>query len=142
MRAWVAAAALFLVAPMVGGVAIYVAGAEDRAVADSYRRTLTVADGSYFAARPLQDSEGKKAGHVFGYQGSPSWVFCIVRVSGGDGVYDIEVTAAGGDTWTAGEMQVRAGRGTWAQPLEVDLHDVRRIDFIDRSTGETLVASW
>ena len=114
---------------------------DERRLADSYRETLAVADGEYFAARPLENRAGSETGHVFGYQGSPSWVFCVVHAGSAQGTYDIEITASG-DTWSAGEMEMEAGKGTWAQPLGVDLHDVRRFSLIDRSTGETLVANW
>ena len=139
---WVTVAAVALVAALGGGAAVYAVGATDRELAGSYRRTLAVADGEYFAARPLENGEGSEAGHVFGYQGSPSWVFCVVRAGSAEGTYDIEITASGGDTWSAGEMQMEGGKGTWAQPLGVDLHDVQRLRLIDRSTGETLVATW
>ncbi len=47
------------------------------------------------------------------------------------------------ETWTAGEMQVPEGEGgTWAQALEVELHDVQKISFVERSSGETLIATW
>lgn len=139
---WVTVVAAALVAALSGGAAVYVVGASDRELAGSYRRTLAVADGEYFAARPLENMEGSTAGHVFGYQGSPSWVFCVVRAGTDKGIYDIEITASGGDTWSAGEMQVEEGKGTWAQPLGVDLHDVLRLSLVDRSTGERFVATW
>jgi len=139
---WLAVAAAALVAALIAGAAVYAAGAADRELAAGYRATLAVADGEYFAARPLESGEGSEAGHVFGYQGSPSWVFCVVREGTGEGTYDIEITSIGGDTWSAGEMQVEEGKGTWAQPLDVDLHDVLRLRLVDRSTGETLVATW
>jgi Putative zinc-finger len=138
----VALVAAALLAALIGGAAVYAAGAADRELAGSYRATLAVADGEYFAARPLEKAGGAEAGHVFGYQGSPSWVFCVVRAGREDATYDIEITALGGDTWSAGDMQVEGGRGTWAQPLGVDLHDVQRLRLVDRSTGETLVATW
>ncbi len=139
---WVPVAAAALVAALIGGAAVYAVGAADRELAGSYRATLAVADGEYFAARPLESAGGSEAGHVFGYQGSPSWVFCVVRTGAAAGTYDIEITAIGGDTWSAGEMEVEEGKGTWAQPLGVDLHDVVRFRLVDRSTGETLVATW
>lgn len=140
-RGRVVAAAAVLVAALAGGLGVYLAGAEDREIAGNYRRTLSVADGEYFEAQPILDEEGAAVGHIFGYQGSPSWVFCVVHAEGDQGVYEIQV-AARGDVWTAGEMSVREGKGTWAQPLSVDLHDVRRISFVDRSTGEVLIATW
>jgi hypothetical protein len=142
-RRWLAVAAAALVAAILGGSAVYLAGSDDRAVADAYRDTLAIADGEYFAARALRDDAGGQVGHVFGYQGSPSWIFCVVRAGRGGGSYAIEVTVKGGKTWTAGEMEVSEGReATWAHALDVDLHDVERFTFVERRSGESFVARW
>ncbi len=134
------AAAALLVAAFVGAAVVYVAGARDREVADNYRRTLAVADGQYFSARSLRDDEGATTGHVFGYQGSPSWIFCVIR--GADGVYDVRLATRDRRVWIAGQMRVRGGEGSWGQALDVDLHDLARITLIHRGTGRTLVAEW
>lgn len=142
-RSWLAAAALMVIAALGGGAVAYVAGANERDLASSYRRTLTVADGQYFAARQLQDETGATVGHVFGYQGSPPWIFCVVDSGRAKGVYDIKVSVRGGDTWTAGEMQVAEGKGgTWGRSLGIDLHDLEEVSFVEQSSGETLVATW
>ncbi len=142
-RRWLAVAAAALMAAFLGGSAVYLAGGEDRELADGYRETLTIADGEYFAARALRDDAGGPVGHVFGYQGSPSWVFCVVRAGRAGGTYAIEVTVEGGKSWTAGEMEVAEGEeATWAHALDVDLHDVERFTFVERSSGETFVAPW
>lgn len=142
-RRWLAVAAVALMAAFLGGSAVYLAGGEDREVADDYRDTLAIADGEYFAARALRDDGGGQVGHVFGYEGSPSWVFCVVRAGRAGGTYAIEVTVEGGKTWTAGEMEVPEGKeATWAHALDVDLHDVERFTFVERGSGETFVAPW
>ena len=136
-------AAAAVIAASLGGSAAYLLGGADREVAASYRETLAVAEGEYFAARPLRDDGGSQVGHVFGYQGSPSWVFSVVRAGRGGGTYDIEVTMGGGKTWIAGAVRVPEGEeATWARPHDVDLHDVRRISFIERGSGERFVAGW
>jgi hypothetical protein len=142
-RRWLTVAAAAVIAASVGGSAAYLWGGADRELAASYRETLAVAEGEYFAARPLRDDGGSQVGHVFGYQGSPSWIFCVVRAGRGGGTYDIEVTVRGGKTWIAGAMRVPEGEeATWARPLDVDLHDVQRISFIERGGGESFVAGW
>lgn len=122
-----------------GGTALYLAGNADRELAAGYRRTLGVADGRYVAARPFV-GERDEVGYAFGYEGSPSWIFFLID-AGSDGTYDIEITTAG-DTWVAGEMQIRDGEGAWHGVLETDLHDLRRVSLIDRATGNTFVAAW
>jgi hypothetical protein len=139
-RAAVAAAAL---AALLAGSAVYLVGGADRELATSYRRTLSVADGEYFGARPLRNETGAAVGHVFGYQGSPSWVFCLVRAGHAEGTYRIEVTVEGGETWAVGEMRVAEGKqASWAQTLDVDLHEVERITLVERGGDERFVAAW
>ena len=142
-RRWLAVAAAALLAAFIGGSAVYLVGGDDRRLAASYRNTLTIADGEYFAARSIRDDAGGPVGHLFGYQGSPSWIFCVVRAGQAGGTYAIEITVEGGKTWTAGEMEVSEGEeATWAHALDVDLHDVERFTFVERSSGETFVAAW
>lgn len=133
------AAALLVAASLAGG-GVYLFGGSDRELADSYRDTLGVADGRYVAARPLLGNDGRDVGYVFGYQGSPSWIFCVVR-AGDDGTYDIEVTTAS-DRWVSGDIDVRDGAGTWHQVLDADLHDLSRIRLVERATREEFVAEW
>lgn len=139
-RRWILAAAALVFAGAVGGGAMYLVDQPDRELAQSYRRTLGVADGTYVAARPFVGRDGSQVGYAFGYQGSPSWIFCVVR-EGEAGTYDIEVTTADG-TSVAGHMQVSGGSGTWHQLLDRDLHDLRSIRLIQRATGEAFVARW
>lgn len=140
-KRWILAAAAVLVfAAAVGGGAVYLVDQPDRELAQSYRRTLGVADGTYVAARPFVGGDGSEVGYVFGYQGSPSWIFCVVR-EGESGTYDIEVTTTDGSS-VAGQMQVSGGSGTWHQLLEEDLHDLRSIRLIGPSTGDVFVARW
>lgn len=133
-------AAALVVAGVLGGTAVYLAGAGSRDLAAGYRRTLDVADGRYVAARALVGDREGAVGYVFGYEGSPSWIFCVVR-AGSDGTYDVEVSA-GGTTRIVGEIQVHGGRGAWHRILEVDLQDLRRVRLIERSGREVLVAMW
>ena len=50
----------------------------DRQTADRYREALDEAGGQYFQADRLTDEAGAKGGVLFGYEGSPSWVFVTV----------------------------------------------------------------
>lgn len=138
-RRWATVAAALVLAASVGAGAAFLAGRTDRDLAGSYRETLGVAEGRYIAARPLLGTGGE-AGYVFGYDGSPSWIFCVVR-DGPDGTYDIEITTTGGPR-VAGEMEVGSGVGAWHQMLETRLHDVQEVVLVNRATGERLVASW
>lgn len=136
-----AIAAVLVAGIAAGGTAVYLAGNADRELAAGYRRTLGVADGRYVAARPFV-GDGDEVGYVFGYEGSPSWIFFVIEDAGDDGTYDIEIATVDGGTRMAGNMQIVDGEGTWHGLLETDLHDLRRISLVDRSGGHTFVAEW
>lgn len=139
-RRWILATAALVVAAALGGGAIYLVDRPDRELAQSYRRTLGVAEGTYVAARPLVGSDGRERGYVFGYQGSPSWIFCVLR-EGEGGIYDIEISTDDGASIT-GVMEVADDAGTWHHLLDGDLHDLRSIRLIQRATGDAFDARW
>lgn len=136
----IAAAAALLM--FLGATATYLAVKGDRELADGYREALEVANGEYVAARALTDERGGQAGHIFGYQGSPSWIFCVVSSGRSDTTYDIEVSSEDGRTWELGEIYVHQSEATWGRALPIDLHDVAEIRLVARSGDETLVARW
>lgn len=139
-RRWAALAAAVLAAASIGGGAIYLLHEPDRELAENYRAALGVANGEYVAARDFVAGDGREVGYVFGYQGSPSWIFCVLRGTD-DGTYDVELRTKG-DTRVVGEMQVRDGSGSWHQVLDIDLHDLASVRLVDRSTGSEFVAGW
>lgn len=88
-----AAAAIFALA---GAGIAWQSTADDRELAAGFRETLEVANGRYFVAAPLIDSGGAEVGHVFIYDGDPSWVFAVLGPGPGPGGYDVVVRSAGG----------------------------------------------
>src|SRR5215472_5098879 len=81
-RRWLprlAVAASIIAALAVGAGAVYQGTAADRRLADSYRAVLAQGHGSFFTAAALRGPTGR-AGTVFGYQGSPSWLWATVRL--------------------------------------------------------------
>lgn len=88
-----AAAALFAVA---GAGIVWQATTDDRELAAGYRETLDVADGQYFAAAPVTGDGGVEVGHVFLYDGDPSWVFAVLGPAAAPGDYDVVVRAGDG----------------------------------------------
>jgi hypothetical protein len=101
--ALVAAAAAVVLA--FGGAAVaWQATADDRELAAAYRDTLAVANGRYFAAADLVTSDGHSAGTAFFYEGSPSWLYVIVR-DAPSGTYAVAVST-GGRSLTVAECEV------------------------------------
>ncbi len=99
-----AAAAAVLVAAVSAG-AVWQGTASERELAAGYRDALDVADGRYFTAAPLNDDDGVQVGHVFLYDGSPSWLFVVLDPAPKAGSYDIVVTVNGAER-TAGRCVV------------------------------------
>ena len=136
----IAAAALLSI--LLSASATYFVGRGDRELADSYREALEVANGEYVAAHPLTAKRGDDAGYVFGYQGSPSWIFCVISSRPSTTTYDVEVSSENGRTWELGEIYVHESEATWGRSLPIPLHDVEKIRLVSQSGDETLVAKW
>ncbi|MDQ3661106.1 MAG: zf-HC2 domain-containing protein [Actinomycetota bacterium] len=136
------AAAGFLCIALLSASVTYFVGRGDRELADSYREALRVANGEYVAARPLTDKGGEDAGYIFGYQGSPSWIFCMISPGLPTATYDVEVSSKDGRTWELGEIYVHANETTWGRSLPIPLHEVKEITLVAQSGDETLVAKW
>lgn len=139
-RRWVpliaAAAAIVVLVALTATLVTRSLGAEDRELADQYRRTLAVADGSYLRAAEL--SAG--AGHVFAYQGKPSWVFMTVS-DAPSGRYAVQLVTLDGRTIDLGWCRVAGGQGSWGTAIPVAVREVDRLD-LRTPDGTTLSASF
>jgi hypothetical protein len=134
-RAWraLAIAASLVVAASLGAAGAYLLNADERDFAGRYRAALAGARGEYFVALPLVDETGRRVGHVFGYQGDPSWVFVALAEPPGTTVEVTALTRVGartalgtigsssdgmgfalhGDLHHIGAVEVTGGGSTW-----------------------------
>jgi Putative zinc-finger len=136
-RRWlVAMAAAAVLAAALTAIGFHLATDQDREVAARYRHTLQQANGRYFGALPLRDTGGHRAGNVFGYEGSPSWVFVTVSSPSGSGAYTVQVTTRDGKRLQLGTLTVTDGRGSWGRALPVALRDIVRLRLVN-DRGET-----
>ena len=119
-RAAVALGAAALIAALSAG-AVLQATEEERELGEDYRETLAVANGEYLTAAVLRGPEGGEVGHVFGYQGSPSWVFVAVSNVRRDGPYKIVFQGKGGRS-ELGWMTLKHGAGSWGGAVPGDFH--------------------
>lgn len=103
-----AAAAILAVT---GAGIVWQATTDDRELAAGYRETLDVADGQYFAAAPVTDDTGAEIGHVFLYDGDPSWVFAVLGPEPAPGDYDVVVQTGDGASTIATCKVETAGCG-------------------------------
>lgn len=126
------AAALLLVA---GGSAtvVYQQGETDRALADQYRQTLSIANGRYLKAARLSSPAGEQSGTVFLYQGSPSWLLVSISSAPTDGRYEIRVRDRGGAVRSIGACQVKDSAGTTGYRLDIAVAHVAEVQLTQNS---------
>lgn len=124
---WLAAAAAVVLVGLAAASVTHWAGSDDRRLADQYRQTLEVADGSYLRAADLVTEAGSTAGHVFVYQGKPSWLFMTVE-GAPSGTYDVTLVTDDGRVRDIGECWVRDGRGSWGTTVAVPIGSVDRVE--------------
>jgi hypothetical protein len=124
-------AATMLLAATVGAVAsasvAMRATADDRRVAESYRKTLQIAGGRYLTARPINAPDGFKAGRVFAYQGTPSWVFLVIEYDKAAGSYEVEIVTRDGQDQRIGAIEVTNGEGSWGTAIRVDIAQIAEV---------------
>jgi hypothetical protein len=113
---------------------------DDHVTAERYRETLAQANGRYFAAEPLRDETGRHAGVVFGYQGTPSWVFLTVDRSHRDQVSSAEVVTKGKQTIRIASLKLDRDNGSWGGAIPMNLYDVASIRLLGERPGEVLDA--
>lgn len=128
-----AAAASVLGAFLAGGL-VWWQTAADRDLAGRYRHTLSVADGQYFEAAPVQGA-GPGSGTVFAYEGDPSWLFVSIQDSAWSGRYEVQVVTTDGRIVDAGWCEVRGGHGSWGRTVAVPVHEISAVRLLAPGTG-------
>lgn len=131
-RVWrsVAAVAAAVAVGLAATGAVWQATSDDRELAARYRETLDIANGKYFTAAPVLDAGGTQVGHVFLYQGEPSWVFTVLDRAPKPGSYDVAITTAGGTDTVATCSAETTSCGVGATvDTDIDrIHQVRLVE--------------
>jgi hypothetical protein len=140
MRSRLAAAAMASV--LVTGAAGFWITADDRRVANHYRDALAEANGRYFGVVPLRTAQGDRAGHLFAYEGDPTWVFLIFSTPLDPGTYEAELGTPGGAIRSLGTFALTAGDVTWGRDLPVGLGDVRAFRMLDERGAVVVQATF
>jgi Putative zinc-finger len=135
-NALLAAAVVVLVAAGAFGLA-WRQNADDRQVADQYRDTLEVANGSYFLATEIV-AGGSQVGTMFAYQGSPSWLFMTVS-SGPSGEYQVRAITDDGRTLDLGSCWVRDGVGSWGTSVDTPIRNIAQVELV--SDGDPVMVA-
>ena len=123
-----AVAAAILVAAVSGAVVWRQTG-DDRQLARQYRDTLAVAGGRYLVAADVKTVGvgDRSAGHVFAYQGAPSWVFVDIDSAPSSGRYWVQLITTDQRKINIGYCNVTAGKGSWGATVPVAIHDIGRV---------------
>jgi hypothetical protein len=140
---WVAtAAAAVVLAAALGGGSVLLATAGDRRLADGYQAVLNQGQGAFFAAAPLQGTQGR-AGTVFGYQGHPSWVMATLQPSvRAEGRFQVQVVTRDGRYIVLGDAVLGGAKRTWGGQLPVDLSAVHELRFVGSDEQTAFVATF
>jgi hypothetical protein len=128
------------IALVVGAGGVLLALGEDRRLADNYRHALAGANGDYFGVVDLTDEGGEKAGHVFGYDGDPSWVFVTFAEVEEPGEFGMQVVTRMGERLDGGSFEISAEKKSWGGELPVDLDEVATIRYVLRGGASVMVA--
>jgi hypothetical protein len=125
----------------VTAVALMAVYSDDHQTAERYRGVLDEANGQYFQAGSLADETGARAGVVFGYEGSPSWLFLTVAPRHRDAVTSGELVTRAGRTIPLRSLELDA-QGSWGGAIPVKLYRVASIRLLGEQPGDVLQASF
>jgi hypothetical protein len=128
------------IALVVGAGGVLLALGEDRRLADNYRNALAGANGDYFGVVDLVDESGEEAGHIFVYEGDPSWVFMRFSEVEMPGEYSMQVVTREGKRLDAGSFDLTPDDKSWGGELPVDLDEVASIRCVLRGGAVVMVA--
>lgn len=123
-----AVAAAFVGAMVLGAGAVWWHTGPDRTLAEQTRQTMAVANGRYLHAAPLLTTAGTRAGTVFLYQGSPSWLLVSVTAAPANGPFTMSVIGRDGQEYRAGTCQVTEGAATTGYQLAVPVKSIAAIE--------------
>ena len=119
-------------------IAFVLATGPDRRLAAQYRDALDGAHGQYFQSARLVAPDGARAGTVFAYQGSPSWLFYVLdgrRYR--KGIYHEQLVTRSGRKVSLPPF--RLVNATWGIALPVPVRDVAVVR-LTRAAGVQLAA--
>jgi hypothetical protein len=131
-------AAAVVAAAAVTAIAMNASSSSDRRLAAQYRTALQGAHGKYFQSARLRTPAGTQVGTVFGYQGSPSWLFYVVGGAYGSGVYGEQIVTRSGRTVNL--TPFRFVDESWGIATPVPLRDIAVVRLVRRPGGPALEA--
>jgi hypothetical protein len=132
-------AAAVAAAVAVTAVVMTLSYSSDRRLASQYRAALHGAHGQYFQSARLRAADGRLVGNVFGYQGSPSWLFYVLDGRYNRGLYREQIVTRAGKSVTLPRFRLVAA--SWGIVTPIPLRDIARVRLIREPHGPTFEAS-
>jgi hypothetical protein len=143
-RRWRRALAPLAAAAAAALVAVAVtlnATSDDRHLAAHFRATLAVAHGSSFEAARLRAPGGAPAGVVYGYRGSPSWIFVAIYRPYRSTAYTTELVTTSGRRVALSSLRLDPRTGSAGQAIPIDLRSVSAVRLVGSAPGDVLQAA-
>jgi hypothetical protein len=113
---------------------------DDRRLADHYRAALATGHGSDFEAARLRTPAHLLAGVVYGYRGSPSWIFVAIYRPYRSTSYTVELAMTSGKRVPLPSLRLDPRTGSAGQAIPVDLHLVSSVRLVGATRGDVLDA--
>jgi hypothetical protein len=139
LRLAVQAAAVLVVAALGAGT-VWWHTSPDRQLAAEYRQTLAVGDGSYLRAAPVTAGSGAVVGHLYAYQGRPSWIYVTVTGAPSPGRYAVRLTAEDGRQFDLGECVVARRYCGAGATITIPVDTISAVRLDQSSGGPGMVA--
>jgi hypothetical protein len=139
-RSLLAAVAAAAVAAAATAGVVLGSTSDDRRLADHYRAALATAHGTDFEAARLRAPGQVPAGVVYGYRGSPSWIFVAIYRPYRATTYSIELAMTSGRRVTLSSLRLDTRTGSAGQSIPVDLHLVSSVRLVGTRGGDVLEA--
>jgi hypothetical protein len=128
------------VAATLAVVVVLGATSDDRRLAGEYRDALAAAHGTSFEAARLRAPGRQRAGVVYAYRGSPSWIFVYLYRGHRSERYRLELAMRSGARVRVPSLRIDPASGSGGQAVRVDLHRVASVLLVGTAPGDVLEA--
>jgi len=137
--------ALLLLAPAavaaaLAVIAVLAATSDDRRLAGEYRDALAAAHGTSFEAARLRAPGNRRAGVVYAYRGSPSWIFVYLYRAHRSERYRLELATRSGGRVSVPSLRIDPATGSGGQAVRVDLRRIASVVLVGTKPGDVLEA--
>lgn len=104
---------------------------EQEALAAQYVQALETLGGKALYAGRMESPEGKDAGAIFVYEGSPSWMFVTIEDGIARGHFSVSLGLEDGETRRFGGLDLEEGKGSLGVRLDFPIKQIRSIEIVD-----------